>query len=80
MTSTVNDAATAARSATPATVNAVTEASATLAAAMRATCFLPAGASLVIVMSACPRSASGSLAAGPPDRTEPADRDTWPPQ
>jgi hypothetical protein len=60
----VNESATEARSATPATASAVTEASATLAAAMRATCFLPADAGLVMVMSACPGSCVRVLAAG----------------
>ena len=60
----MNESATEVRSATPATASAVIEASATLAAVMRAPCFLPADASLVIVMSACPGSCVRVLAAG----------------
>src|SRR6185369_7961850 len=50
--------------------SAVTEASATPAAAMRATCFLPADPSLVMVMSACP----GMLCPGPGRRHRPDER------
>ena len=70
----MNESATEARSATPATASAVTEASATLADAMRATCFLPADPSLVMVMSACPECCARVLAAG---TARPDERSQW---